>query len=88
MHKLSLFVALSALALPAFADTLAVDGKVLVDGDSVAKVHQLLGQPDRIVQNQTRFGGVVSETYEYFFDGKTVRVEIRDGEVAAIDEAR
>jgi len=61
---------------------------VLVDGDASGKARQLLGKPDNIVQNQNRFGATISETWEWYRDGKTLRVEMRDGKVETISEER
>ena len=72
------------LASPAWADTLTVGSRVLSDGDSTGKVYDLLGKPDRVVENQNAFGGVVSERFDYYHDGKTIQIEIRDGTVKSI----
>jgi len=75
-------------AAPAFADTLTVGAHVLTDGDPVGKAYQLLGQPDRVQQNQNRFGATVSEDLEYYKDGKTIRITVKDGKIDAISEER
>ncbi len=71
--------AAAALATPALTDTLAVGSSVLTDGDSVGKVYRLIGKPDRIVEQQNRFGAVAGERFEYYRNGKTVPIEVRDG---------
>ena len=86
--RTALLLALIVAAAPAFADTLSVGAHVLTDGDPVGKAYQLLGQPDRVQQNQNRFGATVSEDLEYYKDGKTIRVTVRDGKIEAISEAR
>ena len=86
--KRSLLTTLLLLASPAFADTLAIGPHVLVDGDASGKARQLLGKPDNIVQNQNRFGATISETWEWYRDGETLRVEMRDGKVETISEER
>lgn len=75
-------------AAPAFADTLTVGAHVLTDGDPVGKAYQLLGQPDRVQQNQNRFGATVSEDLEYYKDGKTIRITVKNGKIEAISEER
>lgn len=86
MRKTALFLIMIALAVPAAADTLSIGSRVLTDGDSTGKVYELLGKPDRIVEHQNRFGAVVGERFEYYDDGKTIQIEIRDGIVESIDE--
>ena len=77
---------LAFAAVPAAADTLTVGTRVLLDGDSVGRVYQLLGQPDRIVDEETRFGGDFGERFEYYRDGQTIRITIRDGKVESIEQ--
>ena len=85
----ALFATLLLLAAPAFADSLSVGPHVLVDGDAAGKAHQLLGPPDHISQEHNRFGATLGETWEYYDrDGKTLRIEVRDGKITAIDESR
>ena len=77
------------VAPPTFAtDTLTVGNRVLVTGDSVGKVYELLGKPDRTVDLENRFGAAVAERLEYFRDGKTVQVVIQGGRVISISELR
>lgn len=77
------------VAQPTFAtDTLTVGNRVLVTGDSVGKVYELLGKPDRTVDLENRFGAAVAERLEYFRDGKTVQVVIQGGRVISISELR
>lgn len=86
MRKSTPFLLMVLLATNAWADTLSVGNRVLADGDSTGKVYALLGKPDRIVELENRFGAVVSERFEYYHDGKTIQIEIRDGTVESIDE--
>ena len=86
MRKATLFLIMLTAAVPAAADTLSVGSRLLVDGDSTGKVYALLGKPDRIVEQQNRFGAVVGERFEYYRDAKTIRIETRDGKVESIDE--
>lgn len=69
------------LASPAWADTLTVGSRVLSDGDSTGKVYELLGKPDRVIASW-----VGNECFEYYRDGKTIRIEIRDGTVESIQQ--
>jgi hypothetical protein len=86
--RTALLSLLLLVAAPAFADTLTVGAHVLTDGDPVGKAYQLLGQPDRVQQNQNRFGATVSEDLEYYKDGKTIRITVKDGKIEAISEER
>lgn len=86
--RTALLSLLLLFAAPAFADTLTVGAHVLTDGDPVGKAYQLLGQPDRVQQNQNRFGATVSEDLEYYKDGKTIRITVKDGKIEAISEER
>ena len=88
MRPALLLSALLLLAAPAFADTLSVGAHVLTDGDPVGKALQLLGKPDNIVANQNRFGATMSETYEWYRDGKTIRIGVKNGKIAVITEER
>lgn len=81
-------LSLLLLAAPAFADTLSVGAHVLTDGDPAGKARQLLGQPDQVTQDHNRFGATLGETWEYYRGDKTIRIEVRDGKITAIDESR
>ena len=81
-------LSLLLLAAPAFADTLSVGPHVLTDGDPAGKARQLLGTPDSVTQNQNRFGATIGETWDYYYAGKTVRIEVQEGKITAIDEDR
>ena len=84
----ALLLVAPAVVAPAHADTLTVGAHVLTDGDPAGKARQLLGKPDNIVQNQNRFGATLSETWEWYRDGKTIRIEVQDGKIEAISEER
>lgn len=89
MRFTALLLCLLAFAQPALAaDTLTVGNRVLVTGDSVGKVYELLGKPDRVVDLENRYGAAVAERLEYFRDGKTVQVVIQGGRVVSITEIR
>ena len=82
-----LLIALLA-ATPAFADSIAIDGKLITSGDGPGKVIQVAGKPDRVVQLETEYGGAVGERWEYYRDGKTIQIAIYDGKVRSIVENR
>ncbi len=86
MRHLILLAVLAAA--PAFADSIAINGKLITDGDGTGKVMQVAGKPDRIVQLETEYGGATGERWEYYREGKTVQIEIHDGRVTSIIETR
>lgn len=86
MRHLILLAVLAAA--PAFADSIAINGKLITDGDGTGKVMQVAGRPDRIVQLETEYGGATGERWEYYREGKTVQIEIHDGRVTTITETR
>ena len=77
---LALLLAASAVC----ADSIRKDGKVLTEGDTLAKVFEVLGEPDRTVQLETRAGGGAGERLEYYDDGDAILVRISGGRVISI----
>lgn len=76
-----------ALTTPAWAaDTVAFGNRVLVTGDGVGQVYQVAGAPSRIKKIENKRGAEVGERFEYYRDGKTTLITIKDGKVAAIEE--
>jgi hypothetical protein len=88
MRKLLISAALLLATLPALADSIAIDGKLITDGDGPGKVMQVAGKPDRIVQLETKYGGAAGERWEYYRDGKTILIEFHGGKVTSITEVR
>lgn len=88
MRKLTVgLVAGLALATPAWAaDTVAFGNRVLVTGDGVGQVYQVAGTPSRIKKLENKRGAEVGERFEYYREGKTTLITIKDGKVAAIEE--
>lgn len=88
--RLALILVLAlVVAPPAMAtDTLAVGTKVLVTGDPIGRVYELLGKPDRVVELENRYGAALAERLEYFRDGKTIQIVIQGGRIIAITEIR
>lgn len=79
---------LTLVSLPALADSIAVNGRLVTDGDGAAKVLQVLGTPDRIVQLETEYGGATGERWEYYRGEKTILIEVFGGKVKSIAETR
>ncbi|KRD39160.1 hypothetical protein ASE35_01950 [Lysobacter sp. Root916] len=88
MRKLGWGLAVGlALSTPVWAaDTVAFGNRVLVTGDAVGQVYQVAGAPSRIKKIENKRGAEVGERFEYYRDGKTTLITIKDGKVAAIDE--
>ncbi|MEG3791646.1 hypothetical protein V1318_16090 [Lysobacter sp. CCNWLW3] len=88
MHKLSLGFALAlALSTPAWAsDSVAFGNRVIVIGDGVGQVQQVAGAPSRVKKIENKHGAEIGERFEYYRDGKTTLITIKDGKVAAIEE--
>jgi hypothetical protein len=88
MRHFILIAALLLATLPAFADSIAIDGRLVTTGDGAGKVIDVAGKPDRVVQLETKYGGAVGERWEYYRDGKTLMIEFQAGKVASITETR
>lgn len=88
MRKLLLAAALVLATLPAFADSIAIGGRLITDGDGPGKVIDVAGKPDRIVQLETKFGGAAGERWEYYRNGKTLTITFKEGKVVSIVESR
>ena len=84
MHRTLALVLALALALPASAETFTVGSKVLSEGDSVGRVYEVAGKPDRVVQLENGFGAGVGERWEYYRDGKAITLVIRGGRIVSI----
>lgn len=88
MIRLMLAAAFAALAMQASANTWRCGQSVVVVGDSTAALKQRCGQPDRVVQLETAYGGAAGERWEYDRRGVTTLITIRGGRIRAIEEAR
>lgn len=86
--RTALFCLLLLLAVPALADTYAFGSRVVVSGDGPAKVIEVAGKPDRIVELENKRGAVYGERWEYYINGKTVSLTLIDGKVTQITETR
>ena len=76
-----------ALSAPAWAsDSVAFGNRVIVIGDAVGQVYQVAGAPSRIKKLENKRGAEVGERFEYYRDGKTTMITVKDGKVTAIDE--
>lgn len=78
-------LALSAFAAQA-ADTYAFGKRVLVIEDGAGRVVELAGQPDRKETLENKRGAAIGERWEYYRDGKTILITIKDGKVKKIQE--
>ena len=86
--RAAVFYFLLLLTVPALADTYAFGSRLVVSGDGPAKVMDVAGKPDRIVDLENKHGGVYGERWEYYISGKTVSITIIDGKVTQITEIR
>ena len=76
-----------ALSAPAWAsDSVNFGNRVIVIGDAVGQVYQVAGAPSRIKKLENKRGAEIGERFEYYRDGKTTMITIKDGKVAAIEE--
>lgn len=81
MRKLALTVALVLLALPALAQSVKFKKGTVSVGDTVGKLLKVAGQPERIEP----FPGMPAfKRYEYFSEGRSVSVTVKDGKVTGI----
>ncbi len=74
------------LAVPAWAQSVTFGSRLVVVGDSVAKVFDVAGKPDRIVQLQNRYGAAMGERFEYYRGGKTISITIARSKVIDVSE--
>lgn len=87
--RATILAALLAFSWCAIAsDTIAFGNRVLSVGDSVGRVYEIAGKPDRVVQLETPQGGGAGQRFEYFLQGKTVLITVHGGRVAGIEEVR
>jgi len=66
------------------AELMAIGAKVLSEGDSVGRVYEVAGQPDRVVRLENKFGAATGERLEYYRDGKAILITISGGVVRSI----
>lgn len=87
--RLLLFVLLSFCTVAAASDTLRVGSRVLVTGDSAARVVELLGKPSA-KQGSSGKGRqqTGAQRWQYRRGSRITDVVIVDGKVAHIDERR
>ena len=74
------------LATPAWAVSVTFGDRLVVVGDSVAKVMDVAGKPDRIVPVENKFGATVAERFEYYRGSKTIAITIKDDRVVRVRE--
>ena len=86
--RTAIFFVLLLLAVPALADTYAFGSRLVVSGDGPAKVIEVAGKPDRIVDLENKLGAVYGERWEYYISGKTVSITFIDGKVTNITVIR
>ncbi len=87
MLRSILLTALLATVCQAQAgDTIRIGSRVLSVGDSTGTVMKVIGAPSRTVQIESQYGGAVAERWEYYRDGKTILITVRDGRVVGIDQ--
>lgn len=87
MRALTVLLALMLVTGTASAvgpGTVTFGSRVIVEGDNVARIMEVAGKPDRIVQLQNRFGAGVGERWEYYRDGKAIMLEISGGRIVSI----
>jgi hypothetical protein len=83
-----MFAALVTCSRPASAsDTVSLDDRnVITVGQSDGQLHQLFGEPTRIITLQNYLGGAVGERWDYFLPNKVVSFYISGGRIYRIDE--
>lgn len=85
--RILIFALLTVAGVAAAAQNSVAFGSRLVStGDSVGKVIEVAGQPDRTVQLENARGAGVGERFEYYERGKTITLWIQGGRVVAIEE--
>lgn len=74
------------MAGSALAQSVTFGSKLIVIGDSVAKVFEVAGKPDRVVQLENRYGAAMGERFEYYRGGKTITITISGSRVVDVSE--
>jgi hypothetical protein len=85
---LLLSFALTGVARSPTAETVTFGNRVITVGDSVGRLFEVAGKPDRTIQLENGNGANTGERFEYYRDGKTILIEISAGRVVAIEEIR
>jgi len=81
IRKFALALLLVALCAPVLAQSVQFKSGTIAVGDSVEKLLKVAGKPERVEP----FPGMPAFTrYEYFSDGRTVSVTVKDGKVTGI----
>ena len=86
MRIVALALFLAAGAALAAQNSVAFGSRLVSTGDTVGKVIEVAGQPDRTVQLENARGAGVGERFEYYERGKTITLWIQGGRVVAIEE--
>ncbi|MGO1072931.1 DUF2845 domain-containing protein [Lysobacter sp. CA199] len=86
MRSAIIVVLATMLALPAWAQSVAFGNKLVTVGDTVGRLYQVAGKPDRVVQLENKFGANDGERFEYYLKGKTVLITVRDGAIVQVSE--
>lgn len=81
-----LAIALCPMQAAVAADTLRVDSRVLVVGDTATHAVELLGEPAYREPINNEFGAWLGERWQFSRDGHVVTVTILGGKVAAIED--
>ena len=74
------------LATPAWAVSVRFGSRLVVVGDSIAKVLDVAGKPDRIVPVENKFGATVAERFEYYRGSKTISITVKEDHVIRVRE--
>lgn len=75
------------LAAPAWAQSVTFGSRVLVVGDSIARVFEVAGKPDRVVRLENTYGGAVAERFEYYVGSKVISVTVQGSKVVDVSES-
>lgn len=84
-YVMGLMLALS-LSGAAWAQSVTFGSKLVVVGDSIAKVFDVAGKPDRIVRLENKYGGAVAERFEYYRGNKTISITVQGSRVIDVSE--
>jgi hypothetical protein len=82
-------LALLLAAAPAVAspspETFNCGYRIVTVGDSVGKLYEACGRPDRVVNLQFREGGSAGTRYEFDRNGRTVMFTVTGGRIKRIE---
>ena len=67
-------------------ETYRINDRIVTVDDTVGRLIEVAGKPDKIVPLVNKFNVQLAERYEYYRNGKTISFLIKSGRIVSIDE--